>query len=191
MQAILRLLAFVALTITLGAQPSLADGRVGTAAWSTQTLTLRTGPGMQYEAIGNITAESAIRVLRCQLYWCNVTADGAATGWTNIGKISFGTSAKTFPNNTPRYLSGGPGEACFFTEANYKGDYFCVRDGRVLDDLSRIGLDNRFASVTIQGNISVAACRDRFFRSYCERIIASQPRLNEYLFKSLSAIRAY
>lgn len=38
---------------------------------------------------------------------------------------------------------------------------------------------------------SAAACRDRFFQSYCERIVSSQPVLDQYLVRNLSSIRVY
>ena len=38
---------------------------------------------------------------------------------------------------------------------------------------------------------SAALCRDRFFQSYCERIIESQPVLDHYLRRNLSSIRMY
>ncbi len=47
-----------------------------------------------------------------------------------------------------------------------------TRAGRVIQDLALLNLDNVFSSVEIRGG-SVAACRDRFFASYCERIIES------------------
>ena len=55
------------------------------------------------------------------------------------------------------------------------------RAGRVFNDFALLNMDNHFRSVQITGSLSVAACRDRFFQSYCERIITSQPVLDQYL----------
>ena len=51
----------------------------------------------------------------------------------------------------------------------------------VMTDLLLVELDNTFSSVSIEGAASVTACRDRQFKSYCERIIESQPVLHGFL----------
>ncbi|WIJ26296.1 SH3 domain-containing protein [Devosia sp. RR2S18] len=185
--AILALLA----TALLGASPAAALTKSGSAAWSNKPLVLRSGPGAAYEATGEIAGEVAIKVLRCQRLWCVVEGHGGR-GWTSKDHISFGLGPDG-PLFTirPDYPSGGPGKVCFFTGTHYSGTAICAGPGQVFQDLALAGLDNRFASVQVTGDVSVATCRDRFFQSYCERIIASQPVLDRYLINSVSSIRVY
>jgi hypothetical protein len=149
---------------------------------------LRNGPGFAYDVTGQLPTDIAIKVLRCQRLWCVVDAEGAR-GWTSKDHISFGKTPTDWPGgNNPDYPTGGT--ACFFTGTNYTGTSFCISSGRVIQDLALLNLDNVFSSVQINGG-SVAACRDRFFASYCERIIESQPVLDRYLRRNLTSIRAY
>jgi hypothetical protein len=45
--------------------------------------------------------------------------------------------------------------------------------------------------VTIEGNISVLLCRDRFFTNYCERVNESQERLHGFLDNNVSSFHIY
>ncbi|WP_240229955.1 SH3 domain-containing protein [Devosia lacusdianchii] len=173
------------------APPVFAGSDTGSHAWSTRPLVLRSGPGAAYGVTGEIAADVAIRVLRCQRLWCVVDGDGGR-GWTGMGAIAFGRTSTDWPGGiNPDYPAGGPGSVCFFTGANYTGTSLCAGPGRVFNDLALLNMDNHFRSVQLTGNVSVAACRDRFFQSYCERIIESQPVLDQYLVNSLSSARIY
>lgn len=185
---LLTALSAVLLALIIGQAPAMAASESGTHAWSTNTLTLRGGPGTNYAVTGEIGADLAIKVLRCEELWCLVDGD-TGRGWAGTHSISFGKTSTDWPGGAnPDYANGGT--ACFYTGANYSGSQFCFSAGRVIDDLALLGLDNAFASVSIEGT-SVAACRDRDFQSYCERIIVSQPVLDRYLARALSAIRVY
>lgn len=180
------LIALVALS--LAALPAMAAS--GTHAWSTAALTLRDGPGLAYTVTGDIATEQPVMVLRCQRLWCLVEGDGHR-GWTAKQSIAFGRTPTPWPGGVNPDYPGGGGPVCFYTGTNYSGAEFCVAGGRTINDLALLGLDNAFASVRIEGSASAAVCRDRFFQSYCERIIASQPALNPYLRKGLSSIRVH
>jgi hypothetical protein len=169
--------------------PALAAAPSGTHAWSTDTLVLRQGPGGAYQLTGQIPADLAIMVLRCQKLWCLVE-DGQASGWTHKRNISFGRTPDRWPPRT-NHPVGGPGLVCLYEGTNYTGKALCLSPGRVIQDFALLGLDNRFASVRLEGNVSLAACRDRFFQSHCERIVTSQPVLHRYLQHSLSSVRVY
>ena len=159
----------------------------GTHAFSENTLRLHNGPGTGYDLTGEIATHSAIKVLRCQKLWCLVDGD-TGRGWTYKRNISFGAIPGDWPNGLARYPRGGT--VCFYTGTNYTGSEVCLGTGQVLKDLALSGLDNSFASVRVDGT-SVDVCRDRFFQSYCERIIQSQPVLDQYLRGALSSIRVY
>ncbi|WP_332699595.1 SH3 domain-containing protein [Devosia sp.] len=179
------------LILALGQAPAMAASLSGTHAWSTDPLSLRNGPGTAYDLTGEIAAKMEIKVLRCQKLWCLVDGHGGR-GWTYKRHISFGKSPTRWPGGVnPDYPAGGPGSVCFYQGTNYTGSALCVSSGRVIPDLALLGLDNSFSSVRIDGNVSAAACRDRFFQSYCERIIASQPVLDQYLHRNLTSVRVY
>jgi hypothetical protein len=85
----------------------------------------------------------------------------------------------------------GYGTVCFYEGRNYTGASLCGTSGQVFNDLKLYGYDNRFSSVKVDGYVSAAACRDRGFKSYCERIIESQPVLHPHLMRNVSSIRVY
>ncbi|WP_108396588.1 peptidase inhibitor family I36 protein [Devosia submarina] len=173
------------------AAPALAYSESGTHAWSTRPLVLSSGPGTAYHTTGEIPENAAIKVLRCQRLWCLVDGPGGR-GWTSKDRIAFGKTPTDWPGGiNPDYPAGGPGEVCFYSGTNYTGFRFCAETGRVVQDFALLNLDNQFQSVELIGNVSVAACRDRFFQSYCERIIVSQPVLDQYLRRNLTSVRVY
>lgn len=181
---------FALLASALSAPAAFAFSETGTHAWSTRALTLRAGPGGAYAVTGEIPADVAIKVLRCQRLWCNVDGDGGR-GWTSLEFIAFGRTSTDWPGGiNPDYPSGG-GTVCFYEGTHYTGMSVCAGPGRVFQDLALLNLDNRFSSVEVTGAVTAAACRDRFFQSYCERITASQPVLDQYLRKALSSVRVY
>jgi len=177
--------ALALLTITL------APASASTRAWSTSDMTLRQGPGAAYQVTGAIATDSRIQVHRCSRLWCLVEANGAK-GWTSLSQISFGQGPKgPFEGPKLNYASGGPGQVCLFEGTNYSGASICAGPDRVIPDLLLYGLDNRFSSISVTGNVSAAACRDRGFQSYCERITESQPVLDSFLNNNLSSLRVY
>lgn len=174
-----------------GAGAAHALSPSGSHGWSLQALTLSNGPGAAYDVIGEIPADVAIKVLRCHNLWCEVDGPGGH-GWTSRSKVGFGqSSADPLSGPRLRYGSGGPGEICFYSGRHYTGTRLCLGPGQVFNDLALWHMDNRFSSVSVEGNISAAACRDREFQSYCERIVESQPVLNQYLDRALSSVRVY
>lgn len=171
--------------------PVVAASDVGSHGWAQVDLTLRKGPGAAHDVVGTIAEDSAIRILRCQVTWCLVDGDGGR-GWTSLEALSFGAGPEgPLFLVRPDYREGGPGTVCFYEGRNFTGASLCAGAGQVFNDLKLYGQDNRFSSVEITGNVSAAACRDRGFQSYCERIIESQPVLNRYLARNLSSIRVY
>ena len=190
MRRLLTVLSSLFVILAFALAPAMAAAPSGTHAWSADTLVLRQGPGGAYRLTGQIPAHLAIMVLRCQKLWCLVD-DGHANGWTHKHNISFGRTPDRWPHNRIHHPVGGPGSVCLYEGTNYTGRSLCLTPGRVIRDFALLGLDNRFSSVRLEGNVSLAACRDRFFQSYCERIVTSQPVLHRYLQHSLSSVRVY
>lgn len=175
----------------LAAAPAMAVEPYGSPGWSLTELTLREGPGAAYRIVGAIPGEQAIRVERCGPYWCQVRL-GASAGWAPKHAVGFGLEPE-YPlfSVSPDYPSGGPGQVCLFTGTHFSGQSVCYAPGRVIRDLLLYGIDDRFASVRIEGNVSVSLCRDRDFRSYCTRATADIPVLNRYLMRNISSLRVW
>ncbi len=187
----LRRLTALAFALAAMLTTAFAATEAGSHGWSTANLILRDGPGTAYAITGEIPAYSAIKILRCQRLWCVVDGPGGR-GWTSKDHVSFGRTPTPWPGGiNPDYAYGEAGQVCFYTGKNYTGYRFCAVGGEVFPDLALRGLDNVFSSVEIIGRTSVAACRDRFFQSYCERIVVSQPVLDQYLVRNLSSVRVY
>lgn len=183
-----RLLIALAGLMLLAVTPTWAASESGTHAWSSDTLTLRDGPGLAYSVTGEIAADLPIKVLRCEKLWCAVDGPGGR-GWTSKQFIVFGLTSTDWPGGVnPNYPTGG--SVCFYQGTNYTGAELCMSSGRVIHDLALLGIDNGFSSIKVFG-ASAAVCRDRDFQSYCERIIADQPVLDQYLRRALSSIRVY
>ncbi len=154
-------------------------------------MALYQGPGATYDAAGTIAADTRISVSRCQRLWCLVRA-GDASGWALLQNIRFGIESRPALTG-PRlnYGAGGPGEICLFEGTHYTGASVCAKSGQVFTDLKLYGVDNRYSSVSVTGNVSAALCRDRGFQSYCARIAKSQPVLQLYLNNAVSSVRVY
>lgn len=176
-----------ALLLTLSTLPAQADG---TRAWSTSELILHEGPGGTYNQVGIIADDSRIQVDRCQRLWCVVRAHGVK-GWALLQNITFGQSSRNILTGPRLNYGGGGGEMCLYEGTNYTGRSFCARSGQVFRDLLSYGVDNRYSSIKLTGDTSVALCRDREFQSYCARIVESQPVLQQYLNNGVSSVRVY
>jgi hypothetical protein len=160
-----------------------ASAQAGSPAWSLKPLVLLEGPGHAYDVTGEIGEFERIYVDRCSKLWCRVHADGEA-GWTKLYAITFGH----LPRMT--YKSGGPGIVCLYEGSNYTGESICGKPGTTIRDLLLLDLDNRYSSVTVEGDVSVMLCRDRDFHSYCERIQGSE-NLHGFLNNNVSSVRVY
>ncbi|MBJ3783505.1 peptidase inhibitor family I36 protein [Devosia sediminis] len=189
----MRLLAAfgLALALLLPAAPAMSETEAGSHGWSRETLVLRTGPGTNYDITGEIPGEVAIKILRCQKLWCNVDGPGGR-GWTNAYSVDFGKDPHwpilDSDNDWPDVAGGS---MCFYEGTNFTGRSFCANTGEVFQDLATWGWDNRIRSIAVTTPTSAAICRDRFFQSYCERILESEPHLDPLLASQLSSIRVY
>lgn len=182
------LVAAFALPFALPA--TAAAPEYGSLAWSLKPLVLREGPGNAYHLTGEISGKARIRVDRCTRRWCQVHAEGQK-GWTSIDHIGFGQEPR-YPFTGPRlgYKRGGPGTVCFYEGRNQTGPAFCTGSGTVVPDLLLYGKDNAYASIGIAGNVSVIACRDRQFTSYC-RVYTRDANFEGFMKGNLTSFRVY
>jgi uncharacterized protein YraI len=164
--------------------------QIGTHAWTRNAVTLYDGPGTEYDVVGDLADAIEVRVERCEPIWCRVSA-GNHRGWMYRLALSFGQTDRG-PLEGPKHNYGsGAGTVCLYTGPNYTGESFCRNSGFVMRDMKLYGVDNLYSSVTIEGNTSVLLCRDRQFRSYCERVNASQPNLHGFLSNNVSSLHIY
>lgn len=168
-----------------------ASAQSGSPAWALRPLILMEGPGKAYDVVGHIDAEARIYVDRCSRNWCRVHR-GRAAGWASLYAITFGIGPHS-PYAFPRlgYKWGGPGVVCLYEGRNFTGASLCGRAGFRARDLLLLDADNRFSSVSIEGNVSVLLCRDRDFHNYCVRLNDSQARLPGSLDNGVSAMQVY
>lgn len=165
----------------------------GTAAWTNKPLPLMAGPGNNYDVLGEVAGEIRVRVERCSGRWCVIRTD-AGKGWVGIDHLSFGQDPGT-PFDGPEFKyatqRGGPGEVCLYTGANFTGSKVCSKSGFVVHDLVHYDLDNRFASISIEGKVSVTVCRDLEFKNYCKKYVESAPTLGKFLSHNISSYRVW
>lgn len=180
-----------ALVFLLAGSAVASAVETGTPAWTTNAVTLLEGPGSAYDLGGSIEAKTRIRVDRCQKLWCKVHV-GRDSGWMELRYIAFGNVARG-PLTGPRlnYPTGGPGTACFYTGSHMSGAAVCGGSGFAMRDLGPVALDNAIRSISISGNVSVMVCRDRFYRSYCQRFVADTHTLPGLLSGRISSFRVY
>lgn len=184
-------IGFALILAALPAAPAWALTEAGSHGWSRAELTLRTGPGPQYEVAGALPGKVAIKILRCQKLWCLVDGPGGR-GWADKHYVDFGKDPHwpiLDPDNDWPDLAGG--RLCFYEGTNFTGRSFCAGSGEVFNDLATWGWDNRIRSIQVVEGTSAAICRDRFFQSYCERVYQSQPALAPFLQRQVSSIRVY
>lgn len=189
MKTLIKSLAALA-ALLLPAMPALAV-QTGTPAWTFGALTVYEGPGTEYDVVGDVAGKIHIRVDRCSDRWCHIHG-GGTPGWVSEDDLSFGRAPiGLFGGPKLNYKAGGPGVVCFYEGHGYTGRSLCGGSGFVVHDLLLYHLDNRFSSVSIEGNVSVMACRDRNFKSYCERINNSERALQGFLDNGVTSFRVY
>ena len=165
--------------------------QVGTPAWSIRPLVLMEGPGKAYDVVGEIDAKVRIYVDRCSKQWCRVHS-GRSAGWASLYDIAFGNVIRgPFYLAPIPYKSGGPGVVCLYEGHHFTGASFCAKSGTRIRDFLLLHADNRYSSVSIEGDVSVDLCRDRDFHSYCERINDSESALHGFLDNNVSSMQVY
>ncbi len=178
----------VSLVLALGIAslflPAQAN-ELGSPAWVISDTDLRSGPGTRYPSVASVIKGDAIIVSRCSDRWCLIAG---TQGWLSIDQLSFGQVARG-PYSGPKFepVRGGPGEVCFFDGPDYSGNSVCQPAGGTARDLVLLGWDDKIASVSVDGNVSVNLCRDRNFASYCVLINQSTPKLDRLLLNAASS----
>lgn len=183
----------VALAAIAALLPGLAagSGDVHPGAWASAAFA-RAGPGNHHPVVGVLRAGQPSRVERCQGDWCHVVTPGGTLGWVHVAYLNEeGRIPGPFSGPRLEVGRGGPGRVCFHDGENYTGHTVCHASGFVARDLADYGLDNRFRSISIEGNVSANVCRDPDFRSYCVLYHRSVPRLGPLHRGAISSYRVW
>ena len=188
-----RLLTALAGLLFLAVAPALAVSESGTHAWSSDTLTLRDGPGLAYTVTGEIAADLPIKVLRCEELWCavdgpggrpvNPSQPGLSFGFTiggpNGPQISIGVGNQ--PQPRPPVIQPIPepvfGEVCFYDRTRYRGTSFCMESG---DSIRNLGdWTDRISSVENEDGLQVQVCSESNYRN-CRTYTTSASSLGDF-----------
>ncbi|HHG89007.1 MAG TPA: hypothetical protein ENJ90_00825 [Devosia sp.] len=180
-----RLISFVLALGFAGIFLPVHADELGSPAWVISDTDLRSGPGIRYPVVASAAKGDAVVVSRCSDRWCRIAG---SDDWLSIDQLSFGQTARG-PYSGPKFETrrGGPGQVCFFDGLNYSGNSVCQPSGGVARDLLLLGWDNKIASVSIDGDVSVNLCRDRNFASYCVLVDQSTPKLDRLLLNAASS----
>ena len=186
-------LALAAILALFLAAPAAAVQPTGSAAWTTDGWvsfegTLYAGPGKRYDEVGTIDEGVRVRVDRCSKRWCQIHT-ASVRGWMSLDNLSFGQAPDGLFRG-PEFGFNYGGTVCFYEGEGFTGTSFCAKPGRVVDDLALLGRDNRISSIEVNGG-SALVCRDRGFRSYCERINEDKSSVDGLLNNSISSLRIY
>jgi hypothetical protein len=178
-------LALVASVVLL---PSLASAQViSERAIASTNLNMREGPGAEHPVVSVLLAGDAVSVLRCIGTWCLVEF-GRNEGWVSQSFLqpllaSAGDLETTIGTGNPT----GPGRACFFEQANFRGPSFCARQGESERDLGN--WENRIVSVMVEGRATVVdLCEERNFGD-CSSFTGNVPMLDIVLQQNVSSLR--
>lgn len=183
--------ALLALALSASAAPAASAHLYGSNAWTNNAGTLLGGPGGAYGQSGSVEAGVRVLVDRCTQGWCKLRA-GHQAGWFPLHQLNFGQRpGQGWDGPRLNYPSGGPGEVCFYSGANFSGSSFCAPPGTRVSDLALFNRDNTIRSVQVNGNTSAIVCSSFHLSGYCVRVIESRDRLPDGLAGSVSSLRVY
>jgi hypothetical protein len=125
-------------------------GSGGNNAVATTSVNVRAGPGTSYPVVDVLRAGHAVRISRCTGGWCAIDQRGPS-GWVS----------QNFLAETGRPGGGGAArrEVCFYEDTRFRGRSFCARPGDTDRNLG--AWNNRIASISVPGGLTVEVCTDR------------------------------
>lgn len=93
------------------------------------------------------------------------------------------------PQPTPRPPVPASAQACFFSEANFRGSSFCLDRGNSYTRLQT--WDNAIRSVQIIGGARVRLCSDQGFVGECANLRTDTSPMPGWLDGTISSVRVY
>lgn len=195
----------------------LASAASAFAAPATVTahVNVRSGPGVEYRAVGSIPRNTVVDLGQCRGEWCQISSYGLS-GWVSSQYLvdaplpspqpppqpqQPGWEQPNWPNPGPDRPRPQPPRppvpapqpdeagACFYAERNFGGDSFCLDQG---EELARFRTwDNRIRSVEIFSGAKVDLCSDRNLYGACVTLRRDTRRLPPDMDRRASSVEVY
>lgn len=179
-------------------------------ATTTGNLFLRAAPGTASPAVAVMPPGAVVEVSACALQyrWCEVSYDGQ-TGWASAlylsvdgallanAAASLGIALTDAPSGAPPAGAPAPAaspgptgttEICFFEQADYGGESFCIAMGQS-DRVIGAEWEDRIASIRVGSNGLVEVCAERNYREGCEVFAEDAASLPSGLQDGISSYR--
>jgi len=97
----------------------------------------------------------------------------------------YGGSGPSWWNSGPGQPGGRPHDgACFFTSANYSGDYFCQSRGTALNVPK--GFNDKISSIHVYGRVSITMYNDANYAGFSAVTRSSVPDLRAWRVQGYS-----
>jgi uncharacterized protein YgiM (DUF1202 family) len=210
----LRLGLVAALSLFAGTVSAFAEPATVTAH-----VNVRSGPGVEYRAVGSVPRNTVVDMGQCRGDWCQISSYGLS-GWVSSQYLvdaplpnpqpqplpqpqpqpQPGWPQPNWPNPGPNWPRPEPPRptpvpeqdeagACFYAERNFGGASFCLDQG---EELARFRTwDNRIRSVEIFGGAKVDLCSDRNLYGACVTLRRDTRRLPSEIDRRASSVEVY
>ena len=189
----------------------LAGGGVAAvaAAEVTGNVNVRAGPGTGYASVDLLRTGDSVDVDRCTTNgWCYVHKSGP-DGWVSaryltgddgpnvvaqrpdiglqfsVEGFSFSIGDGDFSFGTSR--SSRSARVCFYENANFGGDGFCLRPGQNMRTLG--DWNDQITSIDVQGGAVALVCVDARFRGRCVTVSRDIRNLGRRGSNQISSIK--
>ena len=179
----------------------------------TAHVNVRSGPGVEYRAVGSVPRNTVVDVGQCRGDWCQISSYGLS-GWVSSQYLVDAPLPSPQPQPLPQPLpqpnwpNPGPDRprpepprptppvpdedeagACFYAQRNFRGESFCLDEG---EELARFRTwDNRIRSVEIFGGAQVDLCSDRNLYGDCVTLRRDSRRLPPDIDRRASSVEVY
>jgi hypothetical protein len=198
----LALMALLSFSIASSASPSRADV---VATPSASALAMPLGPNQNfvtYESNNGKRNYCAIGDARQSVDMIRQTSSAACVrgqSWGNDNRgiwVDRGCRAQfrvtSFGGDGPSWWNSGGGKpaarprdgACFFTEANFRGDYFCENRGSALNVPN--GFNDKISSIQVYGRVNITIFNDANYQGFSAITRQSIPDLREWRVQGYS-----
>jgi hypothetical protein len=180
----------------------------------TAHVNVRSGPGVEYRAVGSVPRNTVVDLGQCRGEWCQISSYGLS-GWVSSQYLVDAPLPSPQPQpqpqpgwEQPNWPNPGPDRprpqpprppapapepdeagACFYAERNFGGASFCLDQG---EELARFRTwDNRIRSVEIFGGAKVDLCSDRNLYGACITLRRDTRRLPPDMDRRASSVEVY
>ena len=197
---------------------STANAASAVEAASTTSLNVRSGPGTSFGVVDTLFAGEIVEITECEANgWCYIEHTGP-NGWVSSGYLTAAPESGGTPADPDCSLSftigpdgptmsivcggGAPApatpapepapvtdQACFYTDANYGGTYFCYGVG-TLNALNTT-FNDRISSVKLEGNAKARICANNNLDGFCREVTTNTNALGFLINDKTSSLVVY